>query len=391
MRLKHPLLIICLAQFCVSMGANLVNPIMPLYAYSFNMSYTMVGVVMSSFGITRLFIEVPGGLLTDKLGIKRIMLLGYLLSVTAHLVAGFAQAPIELVLSRMVMGIGSALSLTASMTYVIEIAPDVKRSRYIAIFQSTYSISGIVGPTLGGLISEWFGLRIIFLFSAIISMMGMIFAYMMKNPEATSEIDIPSQSGIKLQEVFNIKIIVISLSCFMMFFLFNSIRSTMIPLYGSNELGLSSLQIGLVYSFTSAIIVCCLLILNVKIEKALRKASLLTLSLLICASSVALLSFSVDFITLLMFSIPLGFGLSLLQPTPFAMISDYAKLENRGLTLGLARTIADFGIILGSTLVGWLIDVGQPLLVFYLISAVLALFSLATWYVFRDQQAPANA
>jgi DHA1 family multidrug resistance protein-like MFS transporter len=391
MRLEHPLLIICLAQLCESMGMNLVNPIMPLYASSFNMSYTMVGVVLSSFGITRLFIEVPGGLLTDKLGRKRILLLGYFLSVTAHLVAGFAQAPMELVFSRMVMGIGSALSLTASMTYVLDIAPDVKRARYIAVFQSTNSISGIVGPTLGGLISEGFGLRSLFLVSAIVSTMGMIFALMMRRPAAASGIAVSSRRSITLQEVFDLKIIVISISCFMMFFLFNSIRSTMIPLYGSNELGLSSLQIGLVFSFTSAIIVCCMLLVNVKLENAFRKASLLTLSLLICASSVVLLSFSVDFATLLLFSLPLGFGLSLLQPTPFAMISDYAKPENRGLTLGLARTIADVGIILGSILVGWLIDVGQPLLVFYLISAVLALFSCVTWYVFRDQPASANA
>jgi len=391
MRLEHPLLMLCLAQLCESLGMNLVNPMMPLYAYSLNMSYTMVGVVMSSFGITRLFIEVPGGVLTDKLGRKRVLLLGYVLSVTAHLVAGLAQAPIELVLSRMVLGIGSALSLTASMTHVIEIAPDAKRSRYIAIFQSTNSISGIVGPTLGGLISEGFGLRAIFLVSASISTMGILLALRMKRQEEASERDAPSQSGIKLQEVFDIKIIVISISCFMMFFLFTSIRSTMIPLYGSNELGLSALQIGLVFSVTSAIIVCCLLLVNVKLEQALRQASLLTLSLLICASSVVLLSFSVDFTTLLVFSIPLGFGLSLLQPTPFAMISDYAKPENRGVTLGLARTIADVGIILGSTLVGWLIDVGQPLLVFYLIAAVLALFSAVTWYVFRDQHVPTNA
>ncbi|KON26271.1 hypothetical protein AC480_06010, partial [miscellaneous Crenarchaeota group archaeon SMTZ1-55] len=265
-----------------------------------------------------------------------------------------------------------------------------KLSRYLAIFQSTNSISGIVGPTLGGLIAEIFDLRTIFLVSAAISAMGVLFAFLMVHPEEAAERDAPSQSGIRLQEIFTGKIIVISVSCFMMFFLFNSIRSTMIPLYGSNALGLSSLQIGLVYSFTSVIILCCLLLVNVKLEQALRKASLLTLSLGICASSVALLSFSMDFTMLLVFSIPLGFGLSLLQPTPFAMISDYAKPEYRGVTLGLARTIADFGIILGSTLVGWIIDVGQPLLVFYLISAVLALFAAVTWYVFRDQHELAN-
>jgi MFS family permease len=190
---------------------------------------------------------------------------------------------------------------------------------------------------------------------------------------------------IKLREIIDDKLITISISCFMLFFLFTSIRSTMIPLFASNKLGLSSIQIGFVFSFTSAIIVCCLLFINVKIENRLRRSSLLTLSLLICALAVFLVSLSYDFVTLMIVSIPLGLGFSLLQPTPFAMVSDYTKPENRGLMLGLARTIADFGIVLGPPLVGWLIDVGQPLLVFYLISAVLVLFSLATWRIFRNQ------
>jgi MFS family permease len=211
----------------------------------------------------------------------------------------------------------------------------------------------------------------------------MVFAFMMKIAE--TRLDKKFRERIKIREIIDVKLITISISCFMLFFLFTSIRSTMIPLFASDELGLSSIQIGFVFSFTSAIIVCCLLFVNVKIENKLRRSSILTLSLIICAVAVFLISLSLDFTTIMIFSIPLGLGFSFLQPTPFAMLSDYAKPENRGLMLGLARTIADFGIILGPPLVGWLIDVGRPLLVFYLISAVLALFSLATWRIFRKQ------
>jgi MFS family permease len=65
------------------------------------------------------------------------------------------------------------------------------------------------------------------------------------------------------------------------------------------------------------------------------------------------------------------------------MISDYAEPENRGLTLGISRTVAAFGIVIGPTMVGGLIDFGQPLLAFYIISGILFLFSVLTFAVFR--------
>jgi DHA1 family multidrug resistance protein-like MFS transporter len=382
----QPLALICLAELCVSMGMNLVNPLLPIYASSFAISYTMVGVVMSFFGITRLFVEVPGGLLTDKFGRRRIIVMGYLLSALAHLVAGVAQTAIDLTVSRMVMGVGSALSLTAGMAYVTELAPAGRRSRYIAIYQSIFSVSGIVGPTLGGLISEGAGLRALFLVSAAISVAGMGVALRLKPLLGGSVNDVRSHARVRLRDVIDRKMMTISLACFMMFFMFNSIRSTMIPLYGSDVLGLSSVQIGLVFSFTSAIIVGCLLFVNGVIEKRVKQSSLLTLSLLICAFAVYLFSLSVDFTTLLLVSLPFGLGFSLLQPTPFVMLSEYAKPEARGLMLGLARTIADVGIILGPTLAGWLIDAGQPLLVFYLVAASLSVFSLVTWRVYRTHR-----
>lgn len=382
---NNPLLLISLSQLCVSIGRNLVNPIFPLYASSFNISYTIVGLVMSSFGISRLFVEIPGGVLTDRIGRKPMIIFGYLLSIASHLIAGFAQTPLVLAISRMLMGAGSALTLTAGTVYVTEIATRDNRTRDLALFQSTLSIAGIVGPTLGGLISDSLGIRNIFFISAATSFIGVILAYMLRSREEVSRPEEePSQSTFSIREIITERrMIILSASCFMMFFLFSSIRGTMIPVYGAEELKLSSFGIGVAFSVTSVTTVVGLILLTHRLEDRLGRSKLLPLGLLICSISVFLISFASNLVTLSILVIPLGLGFSILQPTVFAMISDYAEPENRGLTMGISRTVAAFGIVIGPTMVGGLIDLGQPLLAFYIISGILCLFSILTYVVFR--------
>jgi MFS family permease len=81
----------------------------------------------------------------------------------------------------------------------------------------------------------------------------------------------------------------------------------------------------------------------------------------------------------------LGIGFSMLQPTVFAMISSTAEPTYRGLTMGIARTIAAFGIVIGPTMVGWFIDLGYALSAFYVIAGILCLCSIFTYTVFKKQ------
>ncbi|KON30331.1 hypothetical protein AC480_01310, partial [miscellaneous Crenarchaeota group archaeon SMTZ1-55] len=110
---------------------------------------------------------------------------------------------------------------------------------------------------------------------------------------------------------------------------------------------------------------------------------LLVLSLVLSALAVVSLSAAADFLTLALMAVPLGLGFGLLQPTPFAMVLDRASVENRGLMVGLVRTGGDVGIIIGPLLVGGLLDFGQPVLVFYVVAAIIALFALLSWYIFQ--------
>jgi MFS family permease len=384
--IHHPLFLICLAQFSVFFGMSLVNPVLPLYIASFTTSFTMVGLVLSSFGISRIFIEIPGGRLMDRVGRKPVIIVGHALVAASHVLAGVAQSSIELVMSRMLLGIGSALILSASRIYVSEISTKDQRLRNISLFQGVSSIAGIVGPTMGGLIADLIGIRYNFFFSSVLSVIGVLLVINLKSHASKAYVTkrAHSRRPSLLESIKDLRIIAISAACFMIFFFYSSIKGTLLPLYGNEVLGLSSFEIGLVFSFLSMITVVGLLFFTHQWEARLSRAMLLPLSLCLCALAIVLVSFAVDLLTLTVFIIPLGVGLSILQPTPWTMISDYAHPEYRGVTMGVARTIADVGHLIGPIMVGWLIDRGQPLIAFYIVAGILGGVAFLTFKIFKQ-------
>jgi MFS family permease len=362
-----------------------VNPVLPLYIASFTTSYTLVGLVLSAFGISRIFIEIPGGRLMDRVGRKPIIIVGYTLVTASHVLAGFALTPGELAISRMFLGIGSALILSASRIYVTEISTKDQRLRYLSLFQGTSSIAGIVGPTLGGLIADTLGIRNNFFIATLISIIGLLLVVNLKTSAPPDRATMRERRPRLLDSVKDPRIIAISAACFMIFFFYSSIKGTLLPIYSAQVLQLTAFEIGLVFSLLSAITVLGLLFSTHQLETRLGRAMLLPVSLLICAIAIVLVSLAFNLFTLAAFIIPLGIGLSILQPTPWTMISDHAHPEHRGVTMGVARTIADTGHLIGPPMVGWLLDLGQPLMAFYIVAGVLSGVSLVTYKVFRHE------
>ena len=61
------------------------------------------------------------------------------------------------------------------------------------------------------------------------------------------------------------------------------------------------------------------------------------------------------------------------------MIMDIVAQERRGIFMGILRTTGDLGLILGPLLVGGLLDLGQPRLVFYTVAGTIGSFAVLVW------------
>jgi EmrB/QacA subfamily drug resistance transporter len=94
------------------------------------------------------------GKLSDLHGRKPILLVGIGLFLLGSLLCGLSETPTGLILSRAVQGLGSASLFTSAFAVVADIFPAAVRGRYTGLFGAVWGLSSVVGPLLGGLLTD---------------------------------------------------------------------------------------------------------------------------------------------------------------------------------------------------------------------------------------------
>jgi EmrB/QacA subfamily drug resistance transporter len=102
---------------------------------------------------------VTWGVLGDRFGRKRILLIGLVLFGTASALSAFATSPGELIAFRALMGIGGASVMPISLSIITVIFPPQERGKAIGVWAAAVGGAVALGPVLGGLLLEhpnWF-------------------------------------------------------------------------------------------------------------------------------------------------------------------------------------------------------------------------------------------
>ncbi len=102
------------------------------------------------------------GKVADSLGRKPVMLLGIALFLAGSVLCGVAWTMPLLIASRVIQGMGAGSVLPMSITIIGDIYSVEERARVQGFIASVWGIASIVGPTLGGLFSEYLSWRWIF-------------------------------------------------------------------------------------------------------------------------------------------------------------------------------------------------------------------------------------
>ena len=99
------------------------------------------------------------GVLGDRFGRKRILLIGLVLFGAASALCAFATTPGELIAFRALMGVGGASVMPISLSIITVIFPPQERGRAIGVWSAAVGGAVAIGPVLGGLLLEhpnWF-------------------------------------------------------------------------------------------------------------------------------------------------------------------------------------------------------------------------------------------
>lgn len=102
------------------------------------------------------------GKLSDIYGRKHILIGGIITFVITSIMCGFATNIVELIIFRGFQGIGGGILLTLPFIVVGEIFSPRERAKYMGILASVFGLADVLGPILGGVITDTFGWRWVF-------------------------------------------------------------------------------------------------------------------------------------------------------------------------------------------------------------------------------------
>jgi EmrB/QacA subfamily drug resistance transporter len=105
---------------------------------------------------------ILSGKLSDIYGRKKFLITGIIIFITTSVLCGFSQNIMELTFFRGLQGIGGGILMTIPFIVVAEVFPPRERGRYMGILSSVFGFANVLGPVLGGFITDFMGWEWVF-------------------------------------------------------------------------------------------------------------------------------------------------------------------------------------------------------------------------------------
>ncbi|MDX1434551.1 MAG: MFS transporter, partial [Gammaproteobacteria bacterium] len=246
-----------LVWMCVLIAVNQfgfggIVPVLPLYARSFEVSHSSIGLTIAVYGLARFVVAVPAGQLADRLGRRGTLAMGGAVSCIGNIWCALAASFPEFVIARFVAGAGAGVVLTIGVVVLADISTPARRGRTMAIYQGVFLFAVGIGPFPGGYLAETMGLAAPFWAYAVAGAAASMVAWLavpetrdlpgaLRGAAPGARVPIARQLGLLFAQI---GFVLVSAIMFM-----NAVARTgglfnIIPVLGKDAIGLTATQIG---------------------------------------------------------------------------------------------------------------------------------------------------
>lgn len=367
-------------SFLVAIGFGVIIPAIPIFAKSFNVSNTLIGLVISSFAIMRFVSGLFSGKLVDRFG-ERIVLGFGLLTVSAFtLVAGLAQSYSQLLLFRSAGGLGSSMFTIAAGALLLRVVGDSQRGRAQSLYNGGFIAGGVAGPAFGGALLAISPRAPFFIYSGLLVIAG-IFAFTFLHEKRLGKSATPqdvSTQVMTIKEALQLRAYLYSLFlAFLGTWVFFGMRSSILPLFAIEDIGVTTSIVGI--SFTLALISQGLVMVRAgKYSDKNGRKPVILVGFIITLLSLFLLTISTNVVMYLIAMLILGLGAGFATAAG-AIVGDVIKGKS-GKVYALWQMAGDAGMMVGPLVLGLIADLFSYRSAM-LVSAVV--FSLALFIAIR--------
>jgi predicted MFS family arabinose efflux permease len=166
------------------LGLFMVLPVLALYIDDYSgASPLLLGVTLGIYGLTQALLQIPLGLLSDRIGRGPVIVGGLLVFIIGSIIAANADSITGLIIGRAVQGAGAIASTL--MALVSDLTSEENRTKSMAAIGASIGLSFMLAMILGPAISTAMGLSGIFWVTAVLGLIG-IFVFLVAVPRAIS-------------------------------------------------------------------------------------------------------------------------------------------------------------------------------------------------------------
>jgi len=335
--------------FTLFMGMRLPAAFLPIFADELDPTGVLVGFVVSAWFFSRIFIELPSGVLADRLGKRRLLIGGLALSAVGAFVCSMANSIYLLILGRTIWGLGTALFFMSNMTVILDLFKSSMRGRALGTFQGIEFIGSFIGAPIGGFIVGFIGYRGVFSLAFLLMICSLSVASISKD---LRKVDTSRREGSQVSvkeaalSLGTWGLAAICISNFLRMLITMGIMSTVFPLYLNYQLGISVEYIGIIMSLRTVGYILSTVTSGYLSDMFGRKPMIISGTLLQigCMYAYALLPSFELFLLIGLFD---GFGGGMSFTSLIVLLSEIVPAQIRGGAIGMYRTFMDIGGLTG--------------------------------------------
>jgi MFS family permease len=370
-------------------GLGIISPIIPNYASDLGASGIMIGLIYSSFSLSRAILQTPVGRLADSYSKKRIIIVGLVAYTITSILYTLVTSPETLIAVRFVHGVGSAMVMPVAMAYAMELTPEGKEGRYMGYLNTAIFGGYGLGPILGGYIYENYSTFMVFNAMSFLVSISLLLTILVVPDEKSLGIH-HERLKISFQKILSNK----KLRGVFIYRAVNAMgRGTImgfLPLFAVQILGITGTVIGFVLSigiFATALLQSPMGVLADRYNKSL----LLIVGGLTSSFGYFILIQSGNMTELFLIRLIISLGGALSIPALTAIVAEEGKKLGSGSTVGVYNTAMSFGQILGPLVTGFLLDIFGMGAVFNF-TGIIGITSVGAYYLLsREKLLKSNA
>ncbi len=353
------LYILMFNMFLAMSGIGLIIPIMPEFLGTFGAAGKVLGFLIAIFSFAQFIFSPISGDLSDKLGRKKIIIVGLFIFGASQLAFSFSTELWMLFVSRFFSGMGAAFLIPPMMAFVADITTYEGRGRGMGLLGASMSLGFMIGPGIGGFLSK-FGLLVPFYAAAGASVFAAILSiFILPNVKPVIS---PEKIHAKAENLFKqlkrstkTPYFIMLIVMFVFSFGLANFQST-ISLYVDQKYGYTPAQIAVLITVGGFVGVIVQTFVINPLFKKYGEMRIILFNLVVAAVSMLAILFVDIFWTILLVATIFSTATSLLRPAVNTLVSKLAG-EEQGYAAGMMNAYMSLGNMVGPALAGSIFDI----------------------------------